>query len=159
MRLVAARQPAGTGEVEAGVGSARGSQGREAPRRKQSGPPTRPRRLRGRGTEIRGYPIFPSRPSGTQAALADETGMKFMETSALDATNVEEAFTQLLNDIYANLPAREEKSMVLSPVGLGGITSTERQFEVDLQPAIPRNFHYENHKSHGWCPKPFSCSS
>ncbi|CAO3600563.1 unnamed protein product [Absidia cylindrospora] len=40
-------------------------------------------------------------------ALAEQEGFLFMETSALDATNVENAFATVFNTIYSNVPKKQ----------------------------------------------------
>ncbi|KAI8368210.1 GTP-binding protein [Radiomyces spectabilis] len=41
-------------------------------------------------------------------ALAEQEGFLFMETSALDATNVEKAFATVFDTIYSHLPKKKE---------------------------------------------------
>lgn len=66
-------------------------------------------------------------------ALAEQEGFLFMETSALDATNVDKAFETVFNTIYANLPKgtkdTEESEGVARP------TSGER---IQLRPPSVR---------------------
>jgi Ras-related protein Rab-8A len=47
--------------------------------------------------------------------LADEYGVKFMETSAMNRTNVEQAFTEIATDIKCKMDARD-----VSTAGTGG---------------------------------------
>jgi hypothetical protein len=44
-------------------------------------------------------------------ALAEQEGFLFVETSALDSTNVEEAFATVFNTIYTNLPKKEKTTI------------------------------------------------
>lgn len=41
-------------------------------------------------------------------ALAEQEGFLFIETSALDATNVDKAFETVFNTIYQNLPKKQK---------------------------------------------------
>ncbi|KAI9322812.1 P-loop containing nucleoside triphosphate hydrolase protein [Dichotomocladium elegans] len=62
-------------------------------------------------------------------ALAEENGYLFMETSALDATNVDKAFEAVFNKIYVNLPKKNNDTDEAGAVG--GPTSGER---IQLRP-------------------------
>ncbi|ORZ08991.1 GTP-binding protein [Absidia repens] len=54
-------------------------------------------------------------------ALAEQEGFLFMETSALDATNVENAFATVFNTIYSNVPKKQvnadQQSQATGPSG------------------------------------------
>lgn len=46
-------------------------------------------------------------PTEEGGALAEQEGFLFVETSALDATNVDKAFETVFNTIYANVPKKK----------------------------------------------------
>ncbi|KAL0090737.1 GTP-binding protein [Phycomyces blakesleeanus] len=66
-------------------------------------------------------------------ALAEQEGFLFMETSALDATNVEKAFATVFSTIYAKQP----KSGETQPGQAGGPTPTAGE-RVQLRPPSVR---------------------
>ncbi|KAI8084922.1 GTP-binding protein [Halteromyces radiatus] len=53
-------------------------------------------------------------------ALAEQEGFLFMETSALDATNVESAFATVFNTIYSNVPKKQVNADQQSQAGPTG---------------------------------------
>ncbi|CDS07587.1 hypothetical protein LRAMOSA01536 [Lichtheimia ramosa] len=66
-------------------------------------------------------------------ALAEQEGFLFMETSALDATNVDKAFETVFDTIYANLPKKNKEGD--NAEGTSGPTSGER---IQLRPPSVR---------------------
>ncbi|ORZ25779.1 GTPase [Absidia repens] len=53
-------------------------------------------------------------------ALAEQEGFLFMETSALDATNVENSFATVFNTIYSNVPKKQVNADQQSQTGPTG---------------------------------------
>ncbi|CAO3600324.1 unnamed protein product [Absidia cylindrospora] len=53
-------------------------------------------------------------------ALAEQEGFLFMETSALDATNVENSFATVFNTIYSNVPKKQVNADQQSQTGPSG---------------------------------------
>ena len=66
-------------------------------------------------------------------ALAEQEGFLFMETSALDATNVDKAFATVFDTIYANVPKKNNDDD--GEGGVSGPTSGER---IQLRPPSVR---------------------
>ncbi|KAI7899028.1 putative ras-related GTP-binding protein [Cokeromyces recurvatus] len=66
-------------------------------------------------------------------ALAEQEGFLFIETSALDATNVENAFATVFNTIYNNLPKRKRENN--ENEAINGPTQGER---IQLRPPSVR---------------------
>lgn len=64
-------------------------------------------------------------------ALAEQEGFLFMETSALDSTNVDKAFETVFNTIYANLPKKSKETEGGAENATAGPTSGER---IQLRP-------------------------
>ena len=66
-------------------------------------------------------------------SLAEQEGFLFMETSALDATNVDKAFATVFDTIYANVPKKNNDDD--GEGGVSGPTSGER---IQLRPPSVR---------------------
>ncbi|KCV71351.1 Ras-like protein Rab-11B [Fonticula alba] len=58
-------------------------------------------------------------PTEEARTFASEHGLMFMETSALDSSNVENAFKSILGEIYAVVSNRERTAAAQDPDGIG----------------------------------------
>jgi Ras-related protein Rab-11A len=72
-------------------------------------------------------------------ALAETEGFLFIETSALDATNVEKAFETVFDTIYTNLPKKNKAQEAQG--GGGGLTQGER---IQLRPPSVKSMSRDN---------------
>lgn len=59
-------------------------------------------------------------PTEDGAAFAEAEGLSFVETSALDSTNVEKAFQTILTEIY-NIVSKRPLVKESGPSGAGGV--------------------------------------
>ena len=57
-------------------------------------------------------------PTDQAKAFAEENGISFLEASALNSTNVEAAFLQILSEIYRKKAAKVEESAAASTVNV-----------------------------------------
>ena len=60
-------------------------------------------------------------------SLADSLGIKFLETSAKDAVNVQKAFTTLSNEIKSKVQGRPNKPAAGNPTQGGKLKPTQPQ--------------------------------
>lgn len=66
-------------------------------------------------------------------ALCRKEGLSFFETSALDATNVDKAFNQILRDIYEQMSKKPMDSYATGPEVRGGA-----QIDISKPTAAPK---------------------
>jgi len=59
-------------------------------------------------------------PTEEATAYAERNQLSFIETSALDSTNVEKAFTNILTEIYKSVSTRQVPSDRIQPINTGG---------------------------------------
>lgn len=59
-------------------------------------------------------------PTEEATAYAERNQLSFIETSALDSTNVERAFTNILTEIYRSVSTRQVPSDRIQPISPGG---------------------------------------
>ncbi|PAA63572.1 hypothetical protein BOX15_Mlig024914g3, partial [Macrostomum lignano] len=77
-------------------------------------------------------------PTDEAQAFAERSNLSFIETSALDSTNVEEAFVQILTAIYRIVSARQVKEEPGAAGQWGGPQQQQRSAGVSLkQPQQP----------------------
>ena len=67
----------------------------------------------------------------TASAFAQKKGMAFLETSALDSTNVDEAFQKILSEIYNRISKKASMTRTGESTGPGRSIATTENIQLD----------------------------